>query len=122
MSEVEQQIDSVELSIKEAKELIARSDALHRLEQNKDFKFLFIDGLMKDDATRQVMLLASPGLKAPGDGPKVARAGIQARIDMIGELYNWCRWTHMQADGARKALDDHEQTRQELLAEQLEVE
>lgn len=120
MSKVDDQINSVELSIKEAQDLIERSDALSRLEKNKDFQFLFLHGLMEKDAIKQVMLLASPGLKAPGDGPKVARAGIEARIDMIGELYNWCRWTHMQADSARGALTEHEQARSELLAEQLE--
>jgi hypothetical protein len=39
---------------------------------------------------------------------------------MIGELYNWCRYVHIEAEGSRKALNDHEETRQELLAEQLE--
>lgn len=120
MSDVERQIDGVELSINEAKEKIERSKALRRLEKNKDFQFLFLDGLMKDDAVRQVMLLAAPGLKAPGEGPAVAKAGIEARIDMIGELYNWCRWTHLEGEQARGALEEHEQTRQELLAEQLE--
>lgn len=120
MSQIEQDLEGVELSIKEAKDLIERSDALRRLEKNKDFVFLFLNGLMEKDAIKQVMLLASPGLKAPGEGPITARAGIQARIDMIGELYNWCRWTHMQADSARAALREHESTREELLAEQLE--
>jgi hypothetical protein len=119
MSEIEQQLDGVELSIQQAKNLIERSDALRRLEKNKDFQFLFLDGLLKDDAIRQVMLLASPGLKVPGEGAVVAKAGIQARVDMIGELYNWCRWTHMEADQARKALAEHEEARAELLQEQL---
>jgi hypothetical protein len=120
MSEVEQDLDRVELSINEAKKLIERSEALSRLEKNKDFQLLFLEGLMKEDAIKQVMLLAAPGLKAPGDGPKVARAGIQARIDMIGELYNYCRWTHLEASGARRAIEEHEETRAELLKEQLE--
>ena len=120
MSEIERQLDSVELSIEEAENLIKKSEALQRLEKNKDFKFLFLEGLMEKDAINQVMMLAAPGLKAPGDGPKTAKAGIQARIDMIGELYNYCRYVHVQADGARKALEDHKQTREELLQEQLE--
>lgn len=120
MSEVERDLNSVELSIKEARKLIEKSDALARLEKNKDFKFLFLDELLKEDAIKQVMLLASPGLKAPGDGPKVARAGIQARIDMIGELYNYCRYVHLEGDSARAALEEHEETRGELLQQQLE--
>ena len=120
MSEVEQQLNGLELTIQEAKDKIERSEQLKRLEHNKDFKALFLNGLMETDAVRQVMLLASPGLKAPGDGPIIARAGIESRINMIGELYNWCRYVHIEAEGSRKALNDHEETRQELLAEQLE--
>ena len=119
MSIVEQQLQSVELSINEAKKLIERSEALRRLEKNKDFQSLFIEGLMKEDAIRQVMLLASPALKAPNNQAEIARAGIQSRIDMIGELYNWCRYTHIEGDGAQKALTDSEEARSELLQEQL---
>lgn len=120
MSEVEQQLNSVEISIEDAKRKIERSEALARLEKNKDFQLLFLEGLMKEDAIRQVMLLASPGLKAPGEGAIVAKAGIQSRMEMIGELYNWCRWTHMEGNQSRKALEEHEETRVELLKEQLE--
>jgi hypothetical protein len=120
MSEIDQQVEGVTLSIKEAKEKIERSKALRRLEKNKDFQSLFLNGLMEKDAVRQVMLLASPGLKAPGEGAAVAKAGIQARIDMIGELYNWCRWTHLEAESAEKGLAEYEETREELLREQLE--
>lgn len=120
MSEVEQQLNSIEMSIVEARKLVERSEALSRLEKNKDFQSLFLEGLMKEGAIRQVMLLASPELKIANEGAKAARAGIQSRIDMIGELYNWCRWTHMQADQARKALEENEETRAELLKEQLE--
>lgn len=120
MSEIEQQLTGLEVTIQEAKDKIERSAQLRRLEQNKDFQALFLNGLMEKDAVRSVMLLAAPGLKAPGEGPAVARAGIEARINMIGELYNWCRYTHLEAEGSLKALHDHEEARQELLAEQLE--
>ena len=120
MSEVEQALDSVELSITEAKEKIERSKALERLEKNKDFKALILDHLLRENAINQVRLLASPALKAPGEQGAMAKAGIEARISMIGELANFFRWTHMEAESARKALDEHEETRQELLAEQLQ--
>lgn len=117
---VDQTLDAVELSIQDAEKLIAKSDALYRLEKNKDFKFLFLDELLKEDAIKQVMLLASPGLKAPGEGPAIAKAGIQARIDMIGELYNYCRWVHMEAESARSALEEHREYQAELLKEQIQ--
>lgn len=120
MSEVDQAVDAVEISIEEARHLIELSKALHRLEKNKDFKLLILDGLLRKDAINQVQLLAAPGLKAPGEGPAVAKAGVLARIDMIGELWNFFRWTHLQAAQAEKDLAAHEETRGELLAQQLE--
>lgn len=119
MSEVESQLESIELTIGEAKAKIERADQLARLEKNKDFKALILDYLLEKNAVTQVRLLASPALKAPGEQGAMAKAGIQARIDMIGELANFFRWTHMEAESARGALEDHEETRQELLAEQL---
>jgi hypothetical protein len=119
MSELEQQLEGVELTIEDAKRKIELGQALQRLEKNKDFKVLILDNLLKDDAIRQVRLLAAPGLKAPGDGPAVARAGVMARIDMIGELTNFFRWTHQEAAQSKAALEDHEETRQQILAEQL---
>lgn len=119
MSEVQEQLEGVELSIQEAKEKIERSKALQRLEQNKDFKALILDHLLRENAITQVRLLASPALKAPGEAGAVAKAGIEARISMIGELTNFFRWTHMEAESARGALESHEQAREEILAEQL---
>lgn len=116
---IEAQLEGVEISIEEARAKIEKSKALRRLEKNKDYQLIFLDGLLKEDAINQVQLLAAPGLKVPGEGPKTARAGVMARIEMIGELCNFLRWTHLEADQAEAALDSHEEARDELLAEQL---
>jgi hypothetical protein len=120
MSEVEQQLDAVEVSITEAQQLIDKSDALRRLERNKDFRFLFLDGLLKEDSEKQVLLLASPQLLAPGPGATAAKKSIKRRIAMIGEFANFCRWIHQEAADARKSLEDMEEARDEILQEQLE--
>ena len=120
MSEVEQQLEGVELSIEEARGKIERAEQLSRLEKNKDFKALILDHLLRENAITQVRLLAAPALKAAGEQAKMAREGIEARIDMIGELTNFFRWTHMEAETAKQALEEHQDTRAELLAEQLE--
>jgi hypothetical protein len=117
MSEIERQIHQVEASVEEAKELIAKSDALARLEKNKDFKFLVMDGLLEKDAVRSVMLLASPGLARDED-----RTQVQNRIDMIGNLYNYFHYVHQQGNDAREGLAEYENTQEELLAEQLGAE
>ena len=120
MSDKESQIDQVTLTIEEARAQIDKSSALRRLEKNKDFKSIFLDGLLKEDAIGQVHLLASPQLFAPGPGAQAAKKSIKVRLSMIGEFANYCRYIHQQAESSRAALADHENTREELLAEQLE--
>lgn len=119
MSEVEQQVQAVEVSMERAQAQILASEQLSRLEKNKDFKALILDGLLREDAVRQVMMLGSPQLHAPGPGGKTARAGIKARMSMIGELNSFFRYIHIEGESAAEALREHENTHQELLEEQL---
>jgi hypothetical protein len=120
MSEVENQLNEVEITIEKAKAQVEKSEALRRLEKNKDFKSIFLEGLLKEDAIGQVHLLASPQLFAPGPGATAAKKSIKARLRMIGEFANYCRYIHQEGESSRAALADHEETRGELLAEQLE--
>jgi hypothetical protein len=113
------QLQAVEVSIDEARAQIDRSERLHRLERNKDFKVLILEGLLREDAVRQIMLRASPQLMAPGAGAETAKAGIEARMTMIGELNNYFRYIHIEGASAKAALTEHENTHEELLQEQL---
>lgn len=110
----------VEISIEKAQKQIDMSTALRRLEQNKDFKFLFLDGLLKEGAIEQVHLLGAPQLFAPGDGATAAKNSIMARMGMIAEFANYCRYIHMEAESSAAAMKDHETAQEEILAEQLE--
>lgn len=120
MSEVGNQVEAVAISIKEAQEQIDRSKQLKRLEKNRDFKGLILEGLLREDAVRQIMLRASPQLMVPGVGGETARAGIEARMIMIGELNNYFRYIHIEGASAEHALHEHESAHEELLQEQLE--
>jgi hypothetical protein len=120
MNEQEMQREAVEISIQEAQAQIDRSKQLSRLEKNKDFKALILEGLLRDDAIRQVMLRASPQLMAPGAGAETAAKGIEARMTMIGELNNYFRYIHIEGASAAAAMEEHESAHEELLAEQLQ--
>ena len=119
MNENESQVREVEVSIEKANEQIDLSQRLKRLEKNKDFKVLIVDGLLREGAINQVMLLGSPQLHGSGPGADTARVGIKARIAMIGELYNFFRYIHIEGDSARAAMADYEECHDELLQEQL---
>jgi hypothetical protein len=119
MSESQQQLEAVEITIEKAEEQVKMHEALMRLEKNKDFKYLIIEKLLKDCAIEQIHLRASPQLFAPGPGAEAAKASIEARMGMIGEFANWCRYTHMEGESAKAAIAGHHDTREEILAEQL---
>jgi hypothetical protein len=65
------------------------------------------------------MLRAAPQLKAPGPGAEAALKGIDCRISMIGELNDYFRCVHIEGEQMSNAIHEHENTREELLAEQL---
>lgn len=119
MNDTAGQVQAVELSIEEANQQIDRSKQLRRLEKNKDFKALILEGLLREDAVRQIMLKASPQLHAPGAGAEAAMKGIEARMTMIGELNNFFRYIHIEGASAESAMHEHESAHEELLQEQL---
>jgi hypothetical protein len=93
---------------------------LSRLEKNKDFQYLILEQLLEKCAIQQVHLRAAPQLLGDLPGATAAKAGVDARMLMIGEFANWCRYTHQEGESAKAALVEHRGTRNELLAEQLE--
>lgn len=115
MSEVDSQIEQIEMSVQEAQTKIDKSDALARLEKNKDFKFLFLDGFFKEDAIRSVMVLASPNA-----ANEEQQKQIQERINLIGGLYNYLHYVHLEGEQSRNAMTAYEETRDELHAEKLQ--
>lgn len=120
MSEIEQQLEAVEISVEKAHKQVKMHEALARLEKNKDFKYLILEQLLREGAIEQVHLLASPQLLAPGPGAEAAKKSFEVRMAMIGEFANWCRYIHMEGESAKEALNEHDDTMQQLLAEQLE--
>jgi len=119
MSEASQQLDAVEISLELAQEQVKMHEALCRLEKNKDFKYLIMECLLKESAIQQVHLLGAPQLLGSAPGAEAAKAGIMLRVAMIGEFANWCRYTHMEGESAKEAMSEFEDTRDDILAEQL---
>lgn len=123
---IESLIQQNELTIEEAKEKVKRWQALERLQKNKDWKYLIEDELMNKAIVRLTLLKASPNLKGVKAGTPQADQvalileGIDCRLDMIGEFATFIRLTKIEGEGAKEALVEHELTREQLLAEQLE--
>lgn len=108
MNEVKQ----VELSIQQAKELIAKRDRLMRLTKNRDFKALVIDGYFQEEAAHLVQELAY----APS--PEIKEDMI-SQVESIGIFRRYLNAIDQQGQAAANALQADQETLEELLAEQL---
>lgn len=108
-------INEIELSIKEAKDMVAMAKAVERLYKNADFKQIVLDGYFENEAVRLVHLKADPAMQ----DEKSQKMIIQG-MDAIGALRGYFNWLTQQGNLALKAIEDGEDTLDELRAEGLD--
>lgn len=107
-------IQQLENNIKEAQKMVDLGKALERLMNNRDFKAVVSTGFFKDEPVRLVHLMASPAMQRPEH-----QQAIQLQLRAIGEFHNYLNEVFRQASLAAKAIEEDEQTRDELLAEEV---
>lgn len=56
-------IKEIEIALEDAQKEIELGRAVERLNANRDFKTVFLDGYFKDEAARLAMLYSHPGLR-----------------------------------------------------------
>lgn len=115
MSKTEQQLQQIEMDIERAREMVERKRAIERLFENEDFKSVVMDGFLDDEAQRVILAKADPELQMmPGKIDELDRLGIA-----IGEFNMWLFFQRKLGQQAEQAIAADEETREELLAEQL---
>lgn len=107
-------IATIELTLSEAKKTAAIGTALERLLKNRDFKSLVLEGYLEQEAIRLVHAKAHPNLQ--GDG---AQKDILVQIDAIGAFKDYLKVLEHKARMAVKAIEDSEESLEELRAEEL---
>jgi len=107
-------IEEIELNIEQAKSIVATGSAMERLRNNRDFKKVIIEGYFEKEAIRLVHLKSDFNMQSPE-----AQVSILRDMDAIGTLAQYFNKTMHQAMLAEKAIESDEQTRDELLAEEL---
>lgn len=110
----ETQLQQLEITMEQAQESIALADALDRLHKNKDFKKVFLDGYMKEEASRAVLLRADPALTTDRQ-----RQEVDDIITGIGNFRLYLSKIYKVAMMAERSIEDSKRTRQELLVDQL---
>lgn len=106
-------LESIEISIEQAEQLIAKKEALTRLTANPDFKTLVLEGYFKEEASRLVLLKPDPSLQGDSDQKTISKS-----IDAIGYVRQYLNTIMQMGITAERTLYQDKQTREELLAEQ----
>lgn len=110
----QEQIESIERSIKQAKVIVDFGDAIERLRSNKDFKKVFSEGYFQQEAIRLVHLKADPSMQTPA-----SQESIIAQMDAIGAVSQYLTIGLQLAVMAGKQIASDEETREEIIAEEL---
>lgn len=105
-------IQEIEMNIKEAQKMVDLGAAVQRLATNRDFKKVVLEMYFEKEAVRLVHLKANPAMQ-----DKERQEAIVKEMDAIGSFYQFLRTLEIQAEMARRAIDDGESLREEILAE-----
>lgn len=108
------QQEEIEISIKQAKEVVALRDALRRLHNNRDFKKVIKEGYFVDDASRLVLLKADPEMEDADSQSSIERA-----ITGIGQLGQYLSKTEALGNMAERAINDNQEALEEIATEEL---
>lgn len=101
--------NTVEVSLEEAKKLVAKKDALVKLCRNQEFVSIILEGYFEKEAARLVMAKAEPALQT-----EEFQKQIDADILSIGRLDQYFRAITIQGNMAEKSVLDNEEYLEEL--------
>lgn len=108
------EVQEIELSLDQAKEMVDRKNMVNKLMGNREFKKLILDGYFKDESARLVGLLGDPAVQAH-------REEIIRSMDGISQLQIYLRTVSQMGSVAERDVADYEkaldETRNMLNAE-----
>ena len=114
MTSQDETIQEIELSIQQAKQIVAFGDALERLLHNKDFQLVIDQGYLTDEARRLTLLLAEPNFD------EKQHAAVQRSLQAIGEFHQFVQARRAIAEEMRKHIEMAEEELETLHAEEME--
>lgn len=103
-------INQVELSIEEARRKMELANAALRLTENSDFKTIVMNGYTRDEAVRLVNTLNEVGFEE-------SQPHIKRMLESISDFNRYMRQIIREGNLAKVAILDHENTLDELRAE-----
>jgi hypothetical protein len=107
-------LQQLEMSIKQSQEIVDMGDSLERLMNNRDFKKVILDGYFKQEAIRLVHLKTDDNMQSDE-----SQNSIERQMIGIGSVNGYLNTLRIRARMAANSLAADEETRNELLAEDL---
>jgi hypothetical protein len=107
-------VHKIELELEDAHKKVETMEALARLRKNQDFKDLIEEGYFKGEAARIVALKADPNFIMAGELQMKVLDTLEAGV---GGLQAHFRLIDQQGRMAAEALDEMEETREQVLRE-----
>lgn len=111
-SDVDQQIETIELTMEAAKAQVSLRDALLKLTNDRGFTEVILKGYFENEASRLVLMKATPGMQEAA-----MQESIMKQIDAIGVLREHFRIVIQLGNNSERALVADQATHAELLAE-----
>jgi len=108
----QQEIETIELSIKHARAIVEEGKAIRRLLNNRDFKKTILDQLFEKEPVRLVLLKAEPTYASAE-----AQEGLMKEMDVIGGFRKYLTARLTLADQVSGEIEGHEDTLEELRSE-----
>jgi hypothetical protein len=108
------EIEQIEVSIDSARKDVVKMESLLRLISNKDFQGLVDTGYFVDEASRLVILRADPAMQSDS-----LQKNIDDGITAVGHFRQYLNTVMQIGRMAEQGIKEDEETRQELLAEEL---
>ncbi len=113
MTPAENDLQQIEITIKQAKKKVAKADALARLRENADFKAVVDEGYFRDESVRLVLLKGHPNV---AQRPDMA-ASVENDIAAIGTFYQYLVSINAEGNQALQGIQNAQEAREEILAE-----
>ena len=105
------QLNSIEVSIKQAQISIDKMDAFERLTANKDFTNIILKGYFVEEASRSVLSKANPSMQG-----EIEQKDLENSIIAIGYLKQYFISLVQMGRLSKKAIEDDKLTREEILS------
>jgi len=110
----EQELEQIEISLEMAKEKVELGEALERLQSNVDFKKVFTESYLDKYAIRLVNLKSSIRMQDDAN-----QKYIEGQLIAIGQLNQYMAHVRSEAISAKASINADENTREEILQEEL---